>query len=316
MENHPQGISVTAPVSPAIEGTKHILFRPFDLNKWFAIGFCAWLAHFGQGGFNYNNPFSHRRSRTAADFGNARTYFHDNLTWIVPLIVGLVVVILVLVVLFLWLQSRGSFMLLHCVALNRGEVAVPWRKFAREAHSLWLFRLALSAIGLVLMLPIMGTVFWVFIEMGRNGHGFDPGKIPLLIAIGLAWFCFSLPLMVAVLFTREFVVPIMYLRGVTCMQGWRVLFSLLEANTGRFVFYILFQIVIRIALFFIVLAFVLCTCCIGGLFLIIPYVGAVICLPINVFARTYSLLYLAQYGEEFNVFRLPPEPGMDPILTT
>ncbi len=37
-------ISVVDPVIPAIERVKTILFRPFDLGKWFVIGFCAWLA--------------------------------------------------------------------------------------------------------------------------------------------------------------------------------------------------------------------------------------------------------------------------------
>ncbi len=44
------------------------------------------------------------------------------------------------------------------------------------------------------------------------------------------------------------------------------------------------------------------TCCIGGCFMAIPYIGAVIMLPISVFFRAYSLEYLSQYGEEFRVF--------------
>jgi hypothetical protein len=43
-------ISVIEPVSKAIEKTKEILFRPFDLKKWCVIGFCAWLATLGEGG--------------------------------------------------------------------------------------------------------------------------------------------------------------------------------------------------------------------------------------------------------------------------
>jgi hypothetical protein len=34
----------------------------------------------------------------------------------------------------------------------------------------------------------------------------------------------------------------------------------------------------------------------------IPYIGTVILLPVFVFKRAYSLMYLRQYGLEFDVF--------------
>ena len=46
----PREISVAEPVSPALERVKLMLFQPFDLGKWFVIGFCAWLAFLGEGG--------------------------------------------------------------------------------------------------------------------------------------------------------------------------------------------------------------------------------------------------------------------------
>ena len=41
-------ISVTTPISHAIDRVKQVLFNPFDLGKWFTIGFCAWLAGLGE----------------------------------------------------------------------------------------------------------------------------------------------------------------------------------------------------------------------------------------------------------------------------
>jgi hypothetical protein len=46
---------------------------------------------------------------------------------------------------------------------------------------------------------------------------------------------------------------------------------------------------------------VLVTCIVGGLLMAIPYLGAVLMLPITVFFRFYSVEYLAQYGSEFEV---------------
>jgi hypothetical protein len=46
----PNRVSVIDPITPAIDRVKLILFRPFDMGKWFVIGFCAWLAYLGGGG--------------------------------------------------------------------------------------------------------------------------------------------------------------------------------------------------------------------------------------------------------------------------
>ncbi len=55
--SHPREIGVTEAIEPAYERVKQMLFKPFNLTKWITIGFCAWLAGFGEsggggGGFN------------------------------------------------------------------------------------------------------------------------------------------------------------------------------------------------------------------------------------------------------------------------
>ena len=41
--SQPDHVSVTLPISPAMDRVKRLLFQPFDLGKWFMIGFGAWL---------------------------------------------------------------------------------------------------------------------------------------------------------------------------------------------------------------------------------------------------------------------------------
>jgi len=110
--------------------------------------------------------------------------------------------------------------------------------------------------------------------------------------------------------TMDFVVPIMFLRKTSCVAGWREFLTILSVNKARFVLYILFQIVIAIVIFTIIsMGFCIgcCLCC-ASLLLLIPYIGTVILLPVLVFKRAYSLLYLRQFGPEFDVFR--PETEM------
>ena len=135
MTNPTPNVSVVRPVDAAVERVKLILFRPFDFGKWMAIGFCAWLATLGEGGSSFNN-FNQSSSPGKVDlsqtYDQARDYVIGNLAWIIPLAAFLLVFILALVAVLAWLTSRGRFMFLHCVALNRDEVSVPWRKYASQ----------------------------------------------------------------------------------------------------------------------------------------------------------------------------------------
>ena len=64
-----------------------------------------------------------------------------------------------------------------------------------------------------------------------------------------------------------------------------------------------------------VVAALVVTCCLACCFLLVPFVGTVVLLPILVFKRAYSLYYLAQYGPEYDVFPppAPPPPSDAPI---
>jgi hypothetical protein len=313
----PSNVSVTSPISPAIDHVKRLLFRPFEAGKWFVIGFCAWLAHLGEGGFggNYNfGSWNGRGNRSGREqFERVKDYLLDNLHWIVPLVIGVVLIALALFVLFTWLSSRGRFMFLHCVALEKAEVAVPWRKFAREANSLFLFRLALGLIAVVPILLLSGLIGMTVFRMVARDEA-SVGGVLGAIALGLALAAVGIVFGVIAKFTTDFAVPIMFLRGCKCMEGWKELIGLLSANVGRFILYLLFQIVLAMAVGAIVLIVVIATCCLAGCLLAIPYLGTVVLLPILIFDRSYSLYYLAQYGREFNVFPAlaPPAPGITP----
>jgi hypothetical protein len=314
MTTQPVNISVTLPVSQALDRVKRVLFQPFDLGKWFVIGFCAWLAYLGKqgfhGSFNFNAGNRHGRQELRHQFDAARDFVMHNLYWIMPVAVAVVVIGIALGVVFLWLSSRGRFMFLHCVALDRAEVAEPWRAFVHEGNSLFWFRLVLSLISALPILPLMillGVSLYRMLSPSEPDLRVLPLVVGTLLAFLAAVFLFALIQKL----TRDFVVPIMFLRRGRCLAAWREFLGLLRMHPGEFVLYLLFQIVLALAIGVIVLVVVLATCCIAGCLLAIPYLGTVLLLPILVFKRSYSLHYLAQYGPQFDVF--PPSPGAPPV---
>ncbi|MCF7955538.1 MAG: hypothetical protein K9M75_07035 [Phycisphaerae bacterium] len=297
MQEHQQiSISVIDPISEAIERTKVILFSPFDMSKWFVIGFCAFLAFLGQGGsanFNPGGNYSNGNSQ------NIQNTISNNLPLIITIAAIVIVLFIALAVLFCWLSSRGRFMFLHCVAKNTAEIKVPWSNYRNEANSLLLFRLSVGII-VFFILAITGGAGFLSAMLIKGQERVILGVVLLIFLI-----CFLLCLFLAsaltLKFTKDFVVPIMYRHRCTCVEAWRHFWPVLTSNKGNFTLYILFQIVIGIAISSITFIIVLITCCMAGCILAIPYIGSVLMLPLTVFMRSYSLYYIRQYSPQFNV---------------
>lgn len=320
----PREISVTEPITPAYERVKQILFKPFDLAKWVTIGFCAWLAGLGEGGgggnFNFSGGDHHHVNANGGNpaeqfrhfYWQARDYVLANAFWIIPLAIVVVLLAVAVWVLVLWLSSRGKFMFLHCVALDRAEVAVPWSKFAAAASRLFWFRLILGLVAGVLMLPLLAICALVILRMVLRNE-VEVAGIMMAVALVLGMIFLAILLAVVRKFLGDFVVPILFLRGGSCVAAWREFLTLLAANAGKFALYLLFQIVLNIAIGALVLLVVVCTCCVAGCVLLLPFLGTVALLPVLVFKRAYPLYYLAQYGPQYDVFPASPAPAPSPL---
>ena len=308
-------VSVIDPIGPAIDRVKAILFAPFDLGLWFVIGFCAWLANLGRGGFPRGFNFSTGGPYGEADFLDISRKVQDITGIDIGMIIAIGIVFFIAAVavalVMLWLSSRGRFMFLHCVAQNKAQVKAPWHQYRRQGNSLFLFRLAVGAIFFICLAIVVAPIILLTTLLGRNG-GIGVGIIGVIVLVLLILIPVAIIFAIILKFTRDFVVPIMYLRGCTCVEGWREFRRRLSGNAGRFTLYILFQIVISMAIGAIVGIAVLATCCCAGIVLAIPYLGTVLMLPLLVFTRAYSLYYLAQYGRDLDVFAqapLPEAPG-------
>jgi hypothetical protein len=319
--SHPHEISVTEAVEPAYERVKLMLFKPFNFTKWIVIGFCAWLAGLGESGgggsgFNGGNFSGGNDNHGAEDlrhfFHQASDYVTANLDWIVPLAIFVFVLALGIWLVLLWLNSRGKFMFLHCVALDVAEVDVPWHRYAGPANSLFRFRVVLGLVGMVLFLPLVVVMAVDIIRMVLQSEINLPA-IMICAALTLVLIVLSIVFGLIHKFTVDFVVPLLYLRGGTCMAAWREFWRLLAAHPGKFTIYILFQIVLGMAIGALIVAVCVGTCCIGCCLAALPFIGTVFLLPVFVFKRAYPLYYLAQYGSQYDVF---PRPTPPPVPTT
>ncbi len=316
-------ISVIEPIGMAINRTRDILFRPFDLGKWFVIGFCAFLAMLGEAGGGPGGNFGGGPGGGHGGGGGGPStseIWSSVLPYLPFIIIGIVVAVTIgigLAVLFAWLRGRGQFMFLDCIAKNAAHVVTPWHEYRPEGNSIFRLYLILLLVfgGLILLLVGFGLVgVLISLAAGRAG-------VVIAILIGIACMLFVVPLAILSALigglTRYFVVPIMYIDRIEWRPAWARLWGLIRQNMGSFILWILMLIVINMAVSMAIMLLVVisfCLCCIGCCIVPIaclPYINTVVLLPLHVFRRNYALFFLAQFGPQYDVFITRPQAGIE-----
>jgi hypothetical protein len=220
----------------------------------------------------------------------------------------LVCFFLVVIVLFVWLRARGCFMFIDCIAKNRGAIAEPWRDFRKEGNSYFLFSLLVgfaflifaALLSLPFMLPIIRGVTFLHIHD------------VYLISTIVAWAFVVIILVLAWSLIANFMVPFMYRQRCGASQAFGIVVRLIAAYPGEIFLYCLFLILLVLATAIVACVATCATCCIAA----IPYIGTVILLPVFVLLRSFSLLFLRQFGPDYDVWATFMPPEFLPILSS
>jgi hypothetical protein len=282
---------------------KTALFRPFDIHKWFVVGFNAFLAALMEGS---NSGGSGRigKNGSFAEFihfpREAWAWFQSHPAWTALILFGIVVAVAVMVALT-WVSSRGVFMFLDNVVHDRVEVARPWREYEKQGNSLFVWRLLFGLVTFV----IFGALFAAFFI--RGAAIYDSGQdiasyLPLIAGLGLLALAIVLVWGFIGLFLKDFVAALMYKHRVSCGRAWRMFLDVFKKAPIHFIGYGLLVFVLSIMAVIAVALIGFGTCCIGFFLLIIPYINVVATLPIWYTYRAFSLEFLAQFGPDCDVF--------------
>lgn len=305
-------ISCTAAVNPAWERMKDILFRPFDMRKWFILGVSAWLATLGEGGRSSGG--GNRISDTIGNKDNiSGDYFSQGIAYIQDfwcsysnyiIIVAILLTLLIVGASLLvgWLKARGKFMLLDNVLNNSEEISAPWAEFKQHANSLFLWYIFFSIINMIVFLIIGGIALLSIAIPCINAKAFAPAAIPGIVAVSILTLLYITATAYITRFVEDFIIPIMYNFDMTVTEAWHKFKEILSKNSNSFIIYGLFYLLLGMFAGIAVITFVLATCLVGACLMMIPFIGTVVMLPITIFFRAYSVEYLAQFGDEFICF--------------
>lgn len=292
MDETSRRIEIFAPFSAALDLTKLILFQPFDITKWLVLAFAAFLANLGGGGVNVSSKMPNMNwnfrssSRDVFEAGSGVP------GWVWPLIAIGVVLAIAIVLALMWLSARGKFIFADCVVRNRAAIVEPWKEFKREGNSYFLFMLLIGACVL-LLLAIVSSVLWLPLLL----NGDVPGGVVFVVGVSLLVIV-GIILALALSLIANFMIPVMYRQRCSARQAFSTTLKLIAAYPGAVVLYLLFSVVLWMAVIAISCVLTCVTCCIVA----IPYVGTVILLPVYVFFMSYLLLFVRQFGPEYDAW--------------
>ena len=194
----------------------------------------------------------------------------------------------------LWVNARGVFMYADAVATGRAEVSRPWRQHAEAASSYfgWSLGITLAMVFTVLFAAglVVVTVF-AFVGgrlQGTGGWLILAAMVPVLVLLALAFPLLAL----AGVALRDFVAPLQMATGLPCGAAARLLESLVVAQPGVFVLYLLLKLLVVIGTGLVVVIGGCLTCCLGFL----PIVMQTAFQPLFHFERGLSLTLLRQMG--------------------
>jgi hypothetical protein len=329
-------ISATDPITPAWGRMVQMLFKPFNLSKWFTLGFCAFLAFLGEGGgANFNVPGggggggSGPRPAPAPFPGPGRvpgpgpgpapgssgggnesfdTFVQQAKDFLASygIVIALaLLVVIALVVVLMWVRARGKFMFLEGVAYNRAAVVEPWKRLRPLANAFFRFELILTVLAFLSLGLVLVAAFLLALPDIR-AETFGGGALTAIVAGGILLLVWAIGFGLVQAIAEDFLIPLMYLRGTGVGPAWREFrTAIVPGNAGSLVVFYLMRIVLGMAGAMAMTLGTCLTCCIGAL----PYVSSVLFLPVFVFNRSYSLYYLRQFGSQYNLLvEIAPSP--------
>jgi hypothetical protein len=298
MKNH--SIDLIQPTTRAWAGMKRVLFQPFDIGKWFVLGFTAWLAHLletsGGGGQAQGSGGNQESGRS---FEQTMEWARANIELVIGVAALLFAIALAVVITLLWVRSRGKLMFLDNVVHNRALVKTPWSQFRRLGNSLFKWNLVFGAIVMFVIALLAGGL-GAFIYY--QSADWSVPSILVVVAFSLMMFILILLMSYITLLLEDFVVPLMYQHSLTTNDAWRKFLVVHRQALGWFVLYALWKFLLGMAAVLAVMAIGFATCCVGFIPLMIPYLGAVLMLPVSVFFRFLGPEFLRQFGGEYDIF--------------
>lgn len=323
---------VTESMGPAWETMKRLLFRPFNIGTWFSFGFVFFLQSCmeGGGGNGLNLPSGNGSgSGHDNDTGNNLAGIgHDvvaslggplrNLlggsgeapdSAVLAIILVVAVVIAVpLVIVMMWLGTRGQMMAIRSVAVGQANISEQWNATREAGGMLFKFQIVMTIITMFVFVPLGAGGLVLALPTIQDGVPIE-NVLPALIGLGVLALILLFPFMLVGAMARNFVAPIMLKHGIGAREGWKRFWAVGRQHLGGIVVFYIMRVLVNIGAGIVGVVAGLLTCCLGFL----PILHQTVMAPYYVFERAWTLEVLASMSPDFDVRSsgggpVPPSP--------
>jgi len=301
-------VSYIQPLRLSLERMARMLFRPGRGGLWFTLGFAAFLSEYLSWGLGRGGLGGRMRGPRTSDVMGTDVlekivdFFRNPI--ITAVVIWIVICAVIAYVLIAWISSRGRFIFLDNVARERAAIVEPWHRLARLGNSLFLWRMIVSA----LVLMIVGAIaapFLAAIAAMLHAHSFRPSDLLVLLPLPLMLLPVAIVAGYVHLWRTSFVEVIMYRDDVGVLTAWKRFLALFVNRPLPFLLYGVYALMLLVVAITVVFAFGICTLGIGFVLLVIPYVGSVVLLPLEVTFRALGPEFFAQFGPEYAALNAP-----------
>jgi multisubunit Na+/H+ antiporter MnhC subunit len=235
-----QPLSATQAISPAVERTRDLLFRPFQWGTFLKL--CA-VAVFTEGASsNFNN---HTGSTHSHAYSGGGMPFNPAM---IPLIAAIVLAAVVIAIVVFYFVVRLRFALFDCLIHQSKLIAPGWHRYRDQAFRFFLLSIGVGIVFVfalvVTMLPFIKG-FWHVYQQSKLDGNFPNGElvalvlqfIPLILVFALAGVCVDVVM-------RDFMLPHYALEDASAGQAWIAVYDRVTREPGAFFLYALLRIVL------------------------------------------------------------------------
>ena len=229
----------------AFEHTKAQLLQPFRLGQWTRLAVTGILAgELGGGGCTYRFP--------GRDHDGSQTFLAQGIPpvniLLVIAIVFLTLVGLMLIIALIYVSSMMRFVLFDSVVARECHIRQFWNRRIQPGFRYFVWQLVFisAVVGIVVMLAGIAALVVFGFGWYRN-----PGQhlLPLIlggILFALVFAAFIVLAAVVHVLTKDFVVPQMALEDISAMEGWRRLWTMMDAEKTGYAAYVGLKILLSL----------------------------------------------------------------------
>lgn len=302
-------MDVGSAIAPAFQHMTKVLFKPFQMLKWLALGFVSIFAGGGGGSGNFRLPGNYDHGGGG---GNPWPGFERWIEHFWPILVIGVLFAIALGFVLMWLISVFHFVYLNDVARNSGAIREPFHRLRKLGTSLFLWNLVYGFLFLLLLgVLVAAPLLTVFVIARDIGTAAQVAAVVWAVLVGISMILLACVIDV---FVRHFVSAAMYVRGVGILEGWRIILPVLRANVGQVILYILLLIAFGIGIGIVSVIVALITMLIfaipfGGIalvgYLIGKALGLTLSVPVIAVISTYAFVVMLIYAYAVNCLLQP-----------